>query len=81
MEAQLCQTPVLGSDLGGIPELVKEGVTGELFESGNAQLLKEKIEFLWKHEDRLQTYTENCKDVHFDDVGKYVENLMKIYQN
>ena len=33
-------TPVLGADIGGIPELIHVGKTGELFESGNAEDLK-----------------------------------------
>ena len=35
-------TPVLGADIGGIPELIEVGKTGELFEGGNAAELKEK---------------------------------------
>ena len=81
MEAQICRTPVLGSNLGGIPELIQEGVTGELFESGNVDELTEKIRNLWNQGERLQTYTENCKNVKFDDVEEYVAKLLKIYQN
>ena len=40
-------TPVLGAEIGGIPELIQVGKTGELFESGNAEDLKKKIEKLW----------------------------------
>ena len=36
MESQMYGTPVLGADIGGIPELIQVGKTGELFESGNA---------------------------------------------
>lgn len=35
MESQMYGTPVLGADIGGIPELIRVGETGELFESGN----------------------------------------------
>ena len=37
MESQMYGTPVLGADIGGIPELIQVGKTGELFESGNAE--------------------------------------------
>ena len=33
-------TPVLGANIGGIPELISVGSTGELFESGNGEDLK-----------------------------------------
>ena len=81
MEAQLCGTPVLGSDLGGIPELLEEGTTGELFESGNIQALTEKIRFLWTQKERLQFYTENCKKAKFDNVEEYVMKLLEIYKS
>ena len=38
---------VLGAEIGGIPELIQVGKTGELFESSNAEDLKKKIEKLW----------------------------------
>ena len=35
IESQMYATPVVASDIGGIPELIKENVTGVLFEAGN----------------------------------------------
>lgn len=40
-EALLTGTPVIASRIGGIPELIKEGENGFLFEPGNEQDLKE----------------------------------------
>jgi glycosyltransferase involved in cell wall biosynthesis len=37
-------TPVIGSRIGGIPELVSEGETGYLFESKSPDRLKETIQ-------------------------------------
>ena len=42
MESQMYGTPVLGANIGGIPELIQVGKTGELFESGNAEESEEK---------------------------------------
>ncbi|RAP52609.1 MAG: hypothetical protein BZ138_02925 [Methanosphaera sp. rholeuAM270] len=36
-------TPVIGSDIGGIPELIKDDYNGYLFEAGNCDSLKEKL--------------------------------------
>jgi len=43
LEALACGTPVIGANIGGIPELVKNNETGLLFEAGNVQMLVEKI--------------------------------------
>lgn len=80
MEAQMCGTPVLGSDLGGIPELLEVGVTGELFESGNAEMLRERIVKLWTNPELINEYSQNCRRVKFDNVEEYVGKLLKIYQ-
>lgn len=78
MESQMYGTPVLGADIGGISELIQVGVTGELFESGNQDGLREKIEKLWKDQELTQTYSQNCKHICFDTVKEYVE---KVYES
>jgi glycosyltransferase involved in cell wall biosynthesis len=46
-ESMALGKPVIGSRIGGIPELVDEGVTGLLFEPGNAQELSRCLRELW----------------------------------
>lgn len=57
------------------------GYTGELFESGNTGELKKKIEKLWKDKDLTDQYSQNCKDIRFDDVETYTKKLMEIYNS
>lgn len=45
MESQMYGTPVLGANIGGIPELVHHG---ELFESGELEDLMKKIRKMWQ---------------------------------
>lgn len=80
MESQLYGTPVLGADIGGIPELIEVGKTGELFESGNAAQLEEKIRTLWEDRELTARYSENCAHLRFDDVAAYTEKLLKLYR-
>ena len=47
IEAECIGTPVLGARIGGIPELIDEGVNGMTFESGNAADLAEKIKAMF----------------------------------
>ena len=73
-------TPVLGADIGGIPELIDAGVNGELFESGNADVLTEKIRALWDDRTQLDAYTRACGTTRFDTVEEYAEKMMPLYQ-
>ena len=77
MESQMYGTPVLGADIGGIPELIQVGVTGELFESGNQDELREKIEKLWKDKGLTEQYSKNCKSISFDTIEEYVDKVYK----
>jgi glycosyltransferase involved in cell wall biosynthesis len=45
-EAQLMEKPVIATNVGGIPELIKDGETGFLVEKGNHKQIIEKISFL-----------------------------------
>ena len=80
MESQMYGTPVLGADIGGIPELIQVGKTGELFESGNGEDLKKKVEKLWGDKKLCAEYSANCKDISFDTIDEYYEKIMKVYQ-
>lgn len=80
MESQLYSTPVLGADIGGIPELIEVGITGELFKSGDFNNLKMKIEFLWNNTQVTSKYAENCKYITFDNINIYCSKLLRIYK-
>lgn len=80
MESQMYGTPVLGADIGGIPELIDVGKTGELFESGNVSELKSAIQNLISDNNKLTEYTNNCRFVSFNSIEKYFEKLMAIYE-
>lgn len=79
METQWYGTPVIASAIGGVPELVQDGVTGELFEAGNVKELKEKIAKLWNNKELCRKYTENCAEVSFDTVAEYCNKLVDLY--
>ncbi len=79
VESQICGTPVLAADIGGIPELIENGRTGELFLSGSKEDLKLKIQKLWENRALLAEYTDNCQKASFPSVETYVDDLLKIY--
>lgn len=80
MESQMYGTPVLVSDLGGAPELVQAGYTGELFRGGDAEELTSHIRELWEDPERCRRYREGCRTLKFDTVGEYCDKIVrKVY--
>lgn len=74
--------PIIGADIGGIPELVIDGENGLLFESGNSKDLSKKISELYSNKKLYKKFCENSKKISKQyDKNKYYENLMKIYND
>lgn len=53
--------PVIGSKIGGISELIEDGVTGLLFEPGNAEDLAEKINWLISRPSKIVEMGKNAR--------------------
>ncbi|MFC1669974.1 glycosyltransferase family 4 protein [Spirochaetota bacterium] len=62
LESFACGKPVIGSNLGGIPEQVIDGKTGLLFKSGNAENLKEKIIYLINNPEKIIEMGNNARN-------------------
>jgi len=84
MESQMYGTPVIGADIGGIPELIITGdenrATGVLFEAGNAESLTDKIRKLWNDDKRIERYSDNCDRITFDNLEEYTEKMIRLYK-
>jgi glycosyltransferase involved in cell wall biosynthesis len=52
LEALAFGKPVLGARIGGIPEMIDEGVNGYLFETGNVDDLRKKLERILSMPDK-----------------------------
>lgn len=74
IEALCLDTPVVGADIGGIPELVVEGKTGHLFTPGNREELKGAIEKAWMAKLSLELGRQD----RFSDIN-YYNKLIEIY--
>ncbi len=80
MESIAHGTPVLGADIGGIPELVIPGETGALFTPGDAADLTEKLRTLWSDSASTAAMAENCRRHPFDTAEEYAAKLIRIYR-
>ena len=80
LESQALGTPVVGAEIGGIPELIREGKTGELFRAGDAADLKKTIEVLWNDREKTLSYSKTCREQENDTVEQYMNKLMEIYK-
>lgn len=72
-------TPVIGSKMGGIPELIDDEVTGKLFNAGDVDDLEIKIKELMLKPEILEQYSSNCLNVKFETKETYYAKIMKIY--
>lgn len=53
-EAMMSSNPVIGSDSGGTPELIKDGESGYLYRQGDERDLADKMSNLLDHTEKIQ---------------------------
>ncbi len=83
LEAFSLGRPVIGANIGGIPELIKEGETGYLFKSGEALDLREKIEMIAAQPERIIAMGKKARELvenTFDPTRHYT-GLMNLYES
>jgi len=82
IESLCLGTPVLGANIGGIPELITEDKTGYLFESGNMVDLKDKIDFFWqKGTQHMDTSRMAGQARERYSAETYLGKLLKVYED
>ena len=79
IEAFALGTPVLGANIGGIPELIEENKNGMIFQSGDISDLKEKIDEMllkndWDYEDISREASRKFSE------SNYYQRLLDLYQ-
>lgn len=79
MESISLGTPVIGADIGGIPELIDDGKTGVLFKSGDVSDFERAIRSITENGALADEMHKNCLKKNFDTVEEYCEKLLKIY--
>ena len=78
LEAMALDVPVLASNVGGIPEIITDGVDGVLFEYGNVVELSHKIEDLMDSSDKRLELAKNASNTLKSKFS--IEIMLKKYQ-
>lgn len=79
LEALACGLPVVAFEVGGVPEIVRDGRTGLLAKKGNVDGLAKAVESLLNDSERRRTMAANCRQIAVTEyalevqVRRYVE--------
>jgi glycosyltransferase involved in cell wall biosynthesis len=81
MEAMATGTPVIGSKVGGIPDVVKDGATGFLVRPGDEKVLTEKIQWVLEYPDKTQEMGHHARAFaeRFFSTEVYVDGYRQIF--
>ena len=63
VEAGSCGTPLCGSDVGGIPEIIERGKNGLTFPSGDPKRMAEALESMLGDERKLREMGKNSREI------------------
>ena len=86
METLAIGKPVLGADIGGIPELVKNNENGLIYKYDNIDELSEKMQQFFENTDLTNKMGQNAKEnakklyskeIHYDKIIKIYQKLLE----
>jgi glycosyltransferase involved in cell wall biosynthesis len=82
VEAMSHGLPVIASRIGGMPEIVEDGVTGFLFEPGNSEDLANKMNLLWENPDLCRQMGIQGHEKVISEYSNevYYRRLMAVYE-
>nr|WP_319372576.1 glycosyltransferase family 4 protein [uncultured Methanobacterium sp.] len=81
-ESLMNSIPVIGSKIGGIPELIEDGYNGFLFEPGNPEELNKILKNLISNQETLKKLEKNAYQSSLQyDISNHLKLLEEIYFN
>jgi glycosyltransferase involved in cell wall biosynthesis len=82
LEAMAFGIPVLASNVDGIPELIKDGFNGFLFDIENPETLVEKLSTMINNYKMLEDFSKNSKEKYYRDFSraKHIKRLGDILE-
>ena len=81
IEAFSFGTPVIGSAIGGIPEIVEDGYNGLLFKPGDVEDLSRTLKRALSDIELLKKLSENAsKSAQRYNLDSHMESILKVYE-
>jgi glycosyltransferase involved in cell wall biosynthesis len=83
IEAFACSRPVIGSNVGGIPELIESEKNGLLMEPGNSEDLADKLVFSLENPERMKNMGERGRTrvEHNFSIKEYCDNQFRMIES
>ena len=80
-EAMACGTPVIGSQVGGIPEMIKDGVNGFLVPPGNIDALADRLRWFLEHPVEARQMGQRAREFarKFFSSEAYIQNYARLF--
>jgi len=81
IETQVLGKPIIGANIGGIPELVINNKNGLIYKYDNIDELTEKLNMLFDNDELVKEYSKNAKEYAKKEysIDSYYEKLINIY--
>ncbi len=82
LESMACGRPVVGFEVGGIPDMVRPGETGFLVPPQDADALRETILGALSDMDRLRAMSERCRQTVLNDytLARQAQRCLELYR-
>ena len=83
VEASLCGCLVIGANIGATSEIIEDNKTGLLYESGNAEELKEKIIYAINNQDKMKKIASEGRKTAKEKFNSEIttNKIVDIYEN
>lgn len=82
LESMACGTPIIGFDVGGIPDMVRPGITGFLVPSQDVNTLRNVIKEVLNNPDHLEGMRAHCRRIAVEEysIKTQARRYLALYQ-
>lgn len=70
LESMLLKTPVIASNVDGVPEMIEDGLSGLLFESNSVEEIVRAFTEMYNNPEARERYSEKASDIYWTRFSK-----------